>query len=186
MNNKTIAVILTSLLVSPIAMSQDAPSYSYGEIAYKSFDFDSFDTSGVNLKGSLSISDNLFIIADYSNTSGSDDGFDFDLTTQGYGLGANFDLSNGGSWYVSYSLNTWDFDGFDVDVNTSRVGYRQNISKQLELNISITSNDIEGDVSESGNQIGLVYSASDSMKVTAEYETLDDIDMVSLGLRFNF
>lgn len=205
MNTKLIAAVITGLLASPLALAEDLPSYSFIEGGYTSYDFDGFEPSGIKLKGSVELGEMFFITADYSDTTATISGFniDIDLVSTGFGAGVKYDLSNNSSVYASYTLNTWDIDNGNVssglDFDTLRIGYRQNISESLELNASITSNEVDGQSSsnvdvvsnsdseaDSGYQFGLVYAVSDTLKITADYDTIDDLKITSVGVRINF
>ncbi|PHS20655.1 MAG: hypothetical protein COA86_01535 [Kangiella sp.] len=197
MNTKIIVATIAGMLISPLVMSEDAPSYSFIEGGYTSYDVGDFKPKGYKLKGSVEVGEMFFITADYSDTTGTVSGFniDIDFVSTGFGGGVKYDLSDKSSIYASYTLNTWEigstFGGSsDLDFNTLRLGFRQNISELLELNASITSNEIDdagaGDESDSGYQFGLVYALSDSVKMTVDYDTIDDLKISSVGIRLNF
>ena len=196
MNTKIIAALIAGSLISPLTLAEDAPSYTFVEGGYTSYDADGFEPSGYKLKGSVELGEMLFITADYSDTTGTVTGFniDIDLVSTGFGAGVKLDLSESGSIYASYSLNTWEIGSgqgsSDLDFNTLRVGFRQNISKSLELNASITSNELDDANSEtesdSGYQFGIVYALNDTTKITADYDTIDDLKIISVGVRVYF
>lgn len=183
MNKKIIAAGLAATLISSFGMAQDAPSYTFAEISYLDFNgaAGGFDADGLKLDGSFALGTHFFVTANYSSLSGN-----FDLDISGLGLGFKNDFDNGGSLFGSYTLNNWDFGFGDIDIDTLRVGYRHMASEKLELNASFTSNDFEGGSSETGYQFGGVFSATDSVQITANYETIDELDMFSIGARFNF
>jgi hypothetical protein len=182
MNKKLLALVVSATLASPFAMAQDAPSYTFGEVGYTTWDIDGADADGFTLDGSVALGENFFIVGNWGSVSGDGDG---DIDMSGIGFGAKMDNDNGGSFYASYNFGSWDLGAFDLDVDTLRLGYRHMTTDKLELNGSFTSNDMEGD-SETGFQLGLAYSATDTFQITAEFETIDELDMISFGARFNF
>lgn len=192
MNTKLIAAVIAGSLVSPLALAGDAPSYTFIEGGYTSYDLNGFKPKGFKIKGSAALSEMFFVTADYSDTSGTISGFniDIDLTSTGFGAGIKYDLSDNGSVYASYTMNTWSIGSgagsSDIDFDTLRLGYRQNISELLELNASITSNEVDGSESDSGYQFGLVYTLSDTINMTADYDTIDEMKIISVGVRVNF
>lgn len=197
MNTKLIAAVIAGSLASPLTLAEGSPSYSFIEGGYTSYDADGFEPSGFKLKGSVALGEMFFITADYSDTTGTVSGFniDVDLNATGFGAGVKYDLSESSSIYASYALNTWEIGSgagnSDLDFNTLRLGFRQNISELLELNASITSNEVdefdgEAGESDSGYQFGLVYALSDTVKMTADYDTIDDLKIISVGVRLNF
>ena len=184
--NKQLVAVITAALASPIAIAQDAPSYTFAEIGYTNIDLDDgFDADGFKIKGSAGLGEYVFITGELAQTSGDIVGIDFDIDTTSFGIGGKYDLDNGGSVFASYTFGSWDVEGTDLDIDTLRIGYRHMVSEALELNGSLTSNDAE-DETETGYQLGLAFAVNETVQITADYETIDNIDLLSVGARFSF
>lgn len=187
---KKIAFLVAAALSSPFALAADAPSYSFVEVGYTSYDLDELgDATGFKLAGSAALGENFFVMADMNSTSGDYQGFDYDFDKTGYGFGIKSDTASGNSWFASYSFNTFDVEGEDFDIDTLRLGLRSQVSDTFELSVSLTSNDVEGEERENGYQFGAVYSFSDSVKFTFDYDTIaGDVDMTntSFNVRWTF
>ena len=188
MNKKLLLIIILNALISPTALAINSPNYTYMEAAYIVFDDSDFEAKGLKLKGSIEVSDYFFAVVDYSETNGNIGNLDVDFSTKGYGVGAKTDLGFDDSFFISYTFNTWNLEtvSSDIDVDTLRVGYRRNLSKNLELNASYTSNRIETTQKESGYSFGAVYYVSDDIQMTFDYDIVDKLKILSIGARVSF
>jgi len=186
--NKKLLTIIIYALFSPGAFAINSPDYTFLEVAYTTFDDSGFEAKGLKLKGSVEISDYFFAVVDYSETKGDIGNVDVDFSTKGYGIGAKADLGFDDSFFISYTFNTWSLEtvSSDIDVDTLRAGYRRNLSKNLEINASYTSNRIESTQKESGYSLGAVYYVSDDIQMTFDYDTVDELNILSIGARVSF
>ena len=190
MKKNLIAAVVTSALVSPIALA-DTPSYSYFEGGYAIYDESPLEAKGLYIAGSVEAGENFFLNFDYAPLEGELSGFsgDFDFDSKSFGFGYKSDINDTTNWFASYSIGSWGIESEDVDVNTIRVGLRSQLTENFELNGSIASHDLEfenQDNSETGFQVGMAYQMSETLQFTADYESIDDLDIMTFGLRMNF
>lgn len=186
MKSSKIALFLTLAFIPCLLLADDDPSYTYFDASYVDYDvdFSNYDVSadGYKLKLSVNLLGGLFAQIDRSQTDGdgAEDNFDFDREGYGFGL-------HGSYWYASYTYNTWEIDDGEFDIDTLRVGLRTQWTDHIEFNASYSWNDIEDMDDGDGFQVGLVYQLTDFLHLTAEFETIGeiDVDQLSVGIRFN-
>ena len=179
---------------APSAIAANGINYSYFEAGYFDINDSGLDPKGYSLKGSYQVSNNFFVFAETKQGEAESVDFnnnkiEFDFDRLGYGLGYQSDLSKNSSWFVSYSRNKWEIAEAEWDVDIIRAGLRGQLTDNLELNASLTHNRIDygtSDEDESGYQLGMMYNLSDSVSVTANYETIDEVDEASIGIRYSF
>ena len=189
MKKNLIATIIASALVSPVVFAE-APSYSFVDVNYTSLDADGLDAKGVGFAGSFAFNEHFFIAGEYAPLEGDLDIFgtsvDFDFDISGIGFGFKSEFSDTSSWYASYTLGTWSIEGEDLDIDTLRIGLRSMMSEKFELNGSVASHDLEDSGSETGFQIGMAYEMGDNVHLVADYESIDDVDVLNIGARWSF
>lgn len=191
----SILTVAAALLInSPAAIADSDISYSYLEAGYFDVDADGADPTGFSFKASAEISDSFFVFAetkqgDFDTTGINNNEVEVDFDRIGYGIGYQSDMTKNSSWFVSYSINEWEIGDGDLDVDTLRIGIRGQLTDNLELNGSLTHNQIDAgdtDDDESGYQIGMLYNMTDSTSFTLNYESIDDVDEASIGIRYSF
>lgn len=202
-----VPLLLSLVVCSSFVYADKVPSYSYVEAGYVTRDFDDgLDSKGIKVVGSYEINSNIFILADLTSTSGDssdEDGvYDIDLDSRYFGVGFKHDQSDGLSWYATYTIGEWEFDETDtyingdidtysykLDVDSLTLGARAQFSDNLELNISISSNDIEFLERENGYQFGLVYSTDNQWQFVFDSKIIAgdiDVSTTSFGIRRSF
>lgn len=189
MNKKILGTLIALALTSSVVGAEEAPSYTFIDAGYLSLSDSDLDTNGFNIRGSFEINDIFFINADFASVSGDIEGFDVDVDRRDIGFGAKYDTGNGNSWFVSYTFGNFDFNDGDSDLDTVRVGLRSQINETFELNFSVTSNDSEFLGRDTGIQVGTLFSVSNDLQISFEYESIGgdiDLDILSLNVRKSF
>ncbi len=182
------AITLAGL--TPAIASADSPSYDFVEVAYVNGDIDNpdVDGDGFGLGGSVSIHENWFMFADYSDL-----GFDFDvdLSLLEVGVGYRFPMSDTTDFailaaYVNAEVDT-GFGSADDDGYGLTALIRSMLNDRFELNGGISYVDFGGtDGDDTSFSIGGVYSFTDNVAFDGRIEIGDDVNLYIAGIRFYF
>jgi Outer membrane protein beta-barrel domain len=186
---------IAAALLLPVAASAAELSYSYveGGIGQTEIDIDAGGIEDVEgdtlmLSGSLAVTDNVHVFADFSTT---DFDFDVDATTIRVGGGWNQGISESADFiarlaYLQAEVETPfgddDEDGFDVGV-----GLRSAFAPNLELEGFIDYVDLGGDDSGDTQFSGAArYFFTPQFAVGAQVGIGDDTLSYGLTARYNF
>ena len=140
----------------------------------------------------------------YSSGAQDGDGVDVDLGMVSASLAYSFGESNGFSNIVEVRLGTGASDdtllGVDVELDSFvQIAYRPQFeidnnfyvygllsyaSVEFELSALGASTTVDGD--EAGIGAGIGYRLTDSVDAEVSYESIDDFDVFTLGLKFGF
>lgn len=185
------AVAATSALL-PFLAQADGLSYSYLDLAYINTDIDQFDqdVDGFALRGSLELTDQVFLFAGYTDQSTSIFGNDLDVQTYGLGVGYAWPVAPSTDLYgkIGYVKTEADYDRFNVDDDgySLGVGLRGRVADQFELEGSINYVDL----SDSGDDTSLGLAArwffTEQFAGGIEGEFGDDANTYGIGFRWNF
>lgn len=183
MKKHLVASAAVLAMAMPFAATADI-NYSFVELDYILFDDDD-DTNAYRLKGSFAITDNIFILGDYT-TFDLDEG-DFDTVSLGVGYrhGINEQLDLYGALSIEYV-------DADIDDDTGlglRAGARFMVMPQLELKGELHHiNDVfEEDTTlvTLGGQFLFTPAIGAVLEYTADTDS-DGDNAIILGGRFNF
>lgn len=182
------------LFTSSAAIAGDEISYSFVEAGYFDIDDSGIEPTGYYLKGSFEISDSFYFFAETKQGEGdvldfNNNEVEFDFDRNGYGFGYQSNINKNLSWFANYSVNEWEIATDDWDVDIIRLGLRGKLTDNLEINGSLTRNSIDYGSSsedESGYQLGLSYDLSNSVSLTVNYESIDEVDEKSIGMKYSF
>lgn len=174
--------LLLPLALLPFAgVAQEPLDYTYVEAAY--LDVDNGD--GLALKGSLSLTDTVFVFADYSTYD-----YNFGVDADGYGIGGGMrwglrpelDLVADLSW-VHIDVDT-PFGGGDDDGLGLGVGLRSRVHQNIEVQGGIRHVDFD----DSNTYLTLAgrYYFTDSVAVGFGLDLDDDNDGWNISLRAEF
>lgn len=169
-------------------------SYTYVGLAYQTGEVLDEDFSGFGIGGSTALSDAVFLIGQYSSLTSNDEydvGFGYDdieATQFNLGIGfhtpieANVDFVAALSYAdaeVEYLGLTEDGNGYLVNA-----GVRAKPTDALEFGASINYADIE-DEGETGYSLSARFFAVPKVSIGLGYGSADDVDTVSLDVRFD-
>lgn len=168
----------------------ESPSYDFFELAYVKADIDNpnADGDGFGLGGSVSIHENWFMFADYSDFN-LDFGVDLSLLDVGVGyrlpISDTTDLALKAAYVkadASTGFGSADDSGYGIGAQI-----RGMVNKQLELNGGINYVDFGGSGGDDTSfEAGAVYSFTDNFALDGNFELGDDLNVYTLGFRFYF
>ena len=188
MNYLRSVALAGALAAAPLAAHADGFDYSFVEGGYAQLDVDgvSGNLDGFFLRGSVEITERLFVSADYLDTSGS--GADTQLYS--IGLGGSFPLSNaldltGRVAYVGTEVDASGFGG-DDDGFSVGAGLRGRLGEGFELEGKVTYYDFSDSGDDTSFGLAARYFFTDQLAVGAEYEDFDDASLWGLGIRYSF
>jgi hypothetical protein len=192
MRFKIASVLAASAAFVPFLAQADGLSYSYVDVAYVNTDLDetSEDVDGLALRGSLEITEQVFLFAGYSDQSGSIGGRDLDFETYSLGVGYAWPIAPRMDLYgkIGYTEADADFRGFggDDDGYLLAFGLRSRVQEQLELEGSLNYVDL----SDSGDDTSLGLSArwyfTEQFAAGVEGAFGDDANTYGIGVRWHF
>jgi hypothetical protein len=179
------------MLLAGSAAAREGPRYTYGELGYARVDFDNFsedaDLFGAN--GSLAVSDQIYLIAAYSDGSIDGNGFDIDLKQAEAGVGLHFPLNSkvdftADASYVWAEVDAHRFNSQDDDGYAIRAGIRAMLTPQFELNGGGSYVDVSDD--NTALYVGAVYNFTDMFAMTGNVSVGDNATAYGVGLRLYF
>jgi hypothetical protein len=193
-------VLTTGLLSAAIAFSASAMasdlSYDYVDIGYVNTDAGyGIEGDGVKLNGSISINDNVYLVAGWSSVEADlsmggkikADTYELGLGYH-YGLAARTDLVLGASWLRGEGKTTgFRFGNVDVSDNgyILRAGLRHLLTNTFEVNAVVEHTDIM-ETGDTGLNLGALYHMAPNVAVGAFYTVGADEDVWGVGLRIKF
>jgi hypothetical protein len=217
--NKLLAAALLPFLIPLAASSQDL-SYSYIEADYVSFDIDGIDEdddffddiddgSGYGVRGSLAVSSNFFVFADYSDTQ-SDFTFDSgtglipqdqDVKRLNAGLGFRLPILSASDLVLRGAYTDIDIGDFDLggssdpaldDLNDDSsdgwfadAGLRSQLLPWLEASAAVRYTEIED-----ADQFSLVgeglFELTQNLGLTVGFDAGDELTSYFAGVRLSF
>lgn len=193
-NKKLIIGALASVAACSSFAEGSGLSYTYIGLAYQTVEIDDEDGDGYAIAGSVAINDSVFLLGQYSLTA-SDDEFtdgtvidDIELTQFSFGIGVHEPISTKTDFVASLSYvdAEVDFANQSADGNGYQVsaGVRAKPSDILEFGASINYADIE-DEGEVGYSLSARIFAAPKISFGLGYGSADDVDAVSLDVRFD-
>ncbi|NNF51297.1 MAG: porin [Gammaproteobacteria bacterium] len=189
---RTLAIASTLVLGSFLsgAVKADSPSYDFFEVAYVSGDIDNpdVDGDGFSFGGSVSVHENWFLFADYTDLD-----FDFgvDLSLLDVGVGYRVEMSDNTDFAFTGSFVRADASGPGGSADDDGYGLsaiiRGMVNEQFELNGGISYVDLGGtDGDDTSFVLGGVYSFTDNVAFDGRIEIGDDVNLYVAGFRFYF
>lgn len=180
-------LIIGALL--PVAGMTQELDYTFLELSYLSSEFDAgpadVDGNGLGLSGSLAVTDDVFVFANYSSQD-----YDFGVDMSGYDLGAGMrwglnreiDLVAEAAWVhaeVEVGSASADDDGLGLGL-----GLRGRLNSDIELQGGLRYVDL--DDSDTVLSLGGRYYFTDSVAAGFGFDFNDDVSSWNLGLRAEF
>jgi hypothetical protein len=197
MRSKLLSAVIAASLGLASAANADDVSYSYADLAYITTDIDGVDEDldGFGLRGSVEITDQVFLFGTYTDQSADSGGADVDYTTYTLGGGYAWSLSDSADLYGKLGYVNAEVDvtvpglgGFSADDDgfLLGMGLRGRVSPQFELEGALNY----WDYSEGGDDTSLGAAArwffTDQFSAFAEGEFGDDVSTYGIGMRWNF
>jgi hypothetical protein len=188
-----IAVAIAAMSTLPfVANAADDLSYSYLDPAYVTTDIDNFDeeVDGFALRGSLEVTDQVFVFAGYSDQSTSVFGEDLDFQSMSIGGGYVWPVSQRADLYgrLGYVEQEVEYAGFSADADgfLLGMGLRSRVGGEFELEGAINYVDL----SRSGDSTSLFGAGrwyfTQTFAAGLEAEVGDDATTYGLGVRWSF
>lgn len=188
-----IAVLAASASTAAIAKS---PDWDLVQVGYAQTDIDGFDEfspAGFTLSGSTLVSENIFVLANYSLLSDDVLGVDLDLTQASIGFGYRHEMTASTDVYGSIAYEYVEADASlggmsesaDDDGYSLKVGVKSMLTENFEIdaNLGYIGSDGEGDAtfSVAGN-----YYFTQNVAVGLSYYLTDNLDTLGVSVRYAF
>jgi len=174
-------MLFAGALLPMAAIAQEGFDYTYVEVNYLDTDVDNAgDDSGFGLKGSLELTDTVYLIGEYQTYDDSD----LDLWAIGGGLRWNLkpelDVLADLSW-VEADAGPFDDDGLQLNV-----GLRARVHDQIEVQGGIRHLDLDDTGSGTCLTLGGRYYFTRNAAVGLGLDLGDDTTTWRIGLRGEF
>jgi hypothetical protein len=190
--------LLIGALASVAACSSFAEdsdlSYTYVGVAYQTGEIVDEDFAGFGIGGSAAINDSIFVLGQYSSLISDDEfdvGFgagDIEVTQFNFGIGFHTPMANNVDFVASLSYVDAEIEYLGVTVDGNgyllSLGVRGKPTDVLELSAAINYADIE-DEGEAGYGVSARFFAAPKISIGLGYGSADDVDTISLDLRFD-
>lgn len=206
--NKTILTTLLSLGVCNIAYSEGF-NYDYIDTSIIRYDLE-WPTSKAHYDGYLvsaskSVSDNIHLLLDYTNTTRDSDPLDYDFDLKTIGFGANYPLLKyeNTDIVVDFLHSRWESavtSGASISsrssgkFNSIEIGIRNQFTDSLEITAGLERHDFVGDsILYKGFSAGAIYKINDNfslklkgIRVKDSAPNTTDWGMSEIGIRYYF
>lgn len=191
---KQLALAL-ALAVAPFAASAGELSYSYVEGGYARVDVDgdglgNIDFDGLQLRGSVAVSESLYLFGGYGSVTNDDFGGDLDFNELQLGLGYRHGLSERADFIAEVGYVEQEVEGlFDsLEANGGRVsvGFRGALSSNFEGLVKAGYTDggeFEGEFSVTS---GALVKFNPTWGLVGEIEAGEDVTKYLVGVRASF
>lgn len=153
MQRRTLGVLAALAAALPFATQADTMDYSYVELGYVDSELDDFDADGDGfaLRGSLSVHENVFLVAGYEDVSYEAGRFfgDIDVSAFHVGVGGRYPLAPNidlvGTFRIISAELEVDRVGFDADEDGFAFGVRARgeVLPKLELEGGLEHIDVD-------------------------------------------
>jgi len=187
--------LLGLAVLAPAAALADANNFNYLEGRYLNGEIEELndlDVDGWELNGSVELTDQIFITAQFGEVEPDEGNFNVELETASLGLGYVFGQTANASYYgtlryVEQEVAVNNFASTDEDGYAIGFGTRMNLSQQAELRLNLDYVDV-GDEDTFVPSAQVVYSFTPQVAGVLDYSHSTDLDYhtVGLGLRFYF
>ena len=188
-----IGAIATTAAFNSYAEDSDL-SYTYVGLAYQTGEVLNEDFSGFGVSGSAALNESIFVIGNYNRMTSDDKynvGFgsdDIEVTQFDLGLGFHTPVAKNIDFVASLSYADAEIKYFgnkaDGNGYLLNAGIRAKPTEMLEFGAAINYADIEDD-GETGYSLSARYFAAPTLSIGLGYGSADDIDTLSLDVRFD-
>ena len=146
------------------------------------------EPDGFGLSGSVLVTENIFLMADYNVLSDDIAGIDLDLDTISAGVGYRYGVSPTTDLFASISYEYADASALGISESDNgyslAVGARSMLTDAFELGGSISYVDIEED--DTTFTIEGRYYFTDNFAAGVSYGVAEDADLYTVSLRYAF
>jgi hypothetical protein len=176
-----VAASITLVAVAQLASAAKGPEYTYAELGYINIDGDAVEGDGAGANISFGATDHIFLKFGYSRlmldeVSGplSADGDRFQIGGgMHYGITDSIDVLGAISYVDIEFTNTGPVAGSGEDGYLAELGVRAMVTKELELNATVSQLHLTGD-SDTGYGAGVVYSLNKDWSLVGSYRQFQD------------
>lgn len=185
MKKAIVSLAIVSSLTASFALAEQ-PSFNLVEVGYSDIE----DMKGFSIRGSVEVSDLIYVKGDYSARTEEEDGApDFDANTSLFGVGAKFALGDTTALYTEAQYRNVDVEisnkSDSEDGYALAAGVRSMIADKTEFYGEIAHVDIDGASTEF--TVGGRQYLTENIGVFAQYQR-DDYDnygyTVGVGVKF--
>ena len=162
-------------------------SYTYAQLELVRGDADGFSDGpdGFEVSGSYGLQNNLFVFGGLSFLNGDVGAASVDVDTLEIGLGYHQPLARPTDLVLGMSFLRANVDpGSDSNGYKLSAGVRHEANAQFELDGSVGYTDFDEGSGDVWLELGGIYRATPQLGVLATLYTSDDIDTISLGVRW--
>lgn len=188
MNIRIATALLAAFTLAPLASHAESPGYSYVEGGYVRTDVDGIgsEADGFALRGSIEVTDSLFLFAGYVDQEVSG----VDIRQYGVGAGYAWSATDTTDLYgkVGYVKAEADFMGFDIDDDgySVGIGVRSFVGEKLELEASVNYVDLSDSGDDTTFGAGARWYFTENFALGIQAEAGDDATSYGIGLRWSF
>mgnify|MGYP001421170604 CR=1 FL=1 len=186
-----IVIFLAAMFWLPATAWAEPLSYNYVELDYLDLDTDvagvNFDGDGWAVGGSAEFAPNWYVLGRYADSELERSTIDLDLEQITLGAGYHVETGDVTSFFGNLTFEDIDIDVADDSGFGLEGGARFALGSRVELGASLKYLDV-GDVvdGELGFKLSSVVDVHESIGLTLDFESIDDLDVISLGGRVYF
>ncbi|MGX5175418.1 hypothetical protein ACUR5C_15465 [Aliikangiella sp. IMCC44653] len=186
---------LLLLGINSVSLLAAEPNFSYVEIGSTEQEYDTLagKFSGYEIAASYQLEDDFFIVGKAIATEANG----LDMQTKTIGIGYHYPLLNNTKLIlqldaVGVVFNRPGAGEFDEQGKQFSIGIKSQLTQWLELEVSarrIDAGQVDaayGDYEIDYTLVGLNFSVTKNFGIYADFETEDDSERVSFGLRYDY
>ena len=191
MKKIAILTLIGTGLFTQAALAEQ-PSFDYIEGGYTNMgNGDAEDFTGIKIRGSKAITDNVYVLGEVSDTSSEVNGVndDVDLSIYSLGAGVNFGVSDTTAVYSELTYTQADVDFLDLSDSTDgftlSAGVRSMVTDSTEVYGEISSIDMASTMTQVS--VGAKQYITDNFGVFGEVARTDNEDNgYTVGVTYRF
>ena len=180
MKKINLALLASLVLVSPWAAAD--LSYTNFSVGYIDGDIRSADIDGFDLRGSISINSDIFLLANYSALDSN--GVDIDLLR--FGAGYRTALTEDIDFVTTFSILDFDNGNNSSDGYQLTGGIRGKANREIEYSAELVKEDIDDFDDDIGIEVGARYFFTRENSVGVSLRDVNNIDTFRISVRFDF
>ena len=191
-------LLASALLLSVGSVQADqSPKWDSVGISYQTVDIDGDELSGFGVSGSKLLGEDFFAVASYSYAGDEieiyNSDLDLDLYSLSAGFGYRYSLTQNADIFGIVSYESMEAEVSYEDESESetengyglQIGVRTLITEQIELGASIHYIDI-ADTTETAFSASALFNFTDQFSAGVGYNTVDDVDTLSVSAVYFF
>jgi hypothetical protein len=193
MTSRSLRSLVACAALAPVLAQAEGLSYSYLEAGYLSTDIDAIseEVDGFTLRGSVELTERVFVFGGYTDQSASVSGLDVDAQSYALGAGYAWPLAPttdvyGKLAYVSAEVDASGVGSADDDGYSLSLGLRGRVVEQFELEGAIHYVDLADSGDDTSFGVGARWHFTEQFAVGVEGEFGDDANTYGIGVRWTF